>query len=342
MNDQQNYVDNDTLSEVVYIEELNIDYTFEIINQNKIKFGDSLGVSFLLSDTIKLDSIDLFINEKRQTGFTSDFEYKIATNNLNVGMQTIRLEIYAEGKYKEVEKSFVLYSDIVPKNKTYKVKNSYKHDPEAYTQGLFYHDGILYESTGLETRSSLRKVNVETGEVINSIIIPNNFFGEGITIFNDVVYQITWQDHVAFSINKDNLGIISEFSYSTEGWGITNDDTYLYMSDGSNNIQIIDPGTFSVVDIIQVYDNENRMMYLNELEMINGLIYANVYTADFIVVIDPATGKVLEKIDLSGILPNALITPQTDVLNGIAYDAENDRIFITGKNWPRLFEVEFK
>ncbi|MBN2663553.1 MAG: glutaminyl-peptide cyclotransferase [Bacteroidales bacterium] len=332
----------DTNTQTVNHQALNFNFSFEFINQKQYKCGDSVSISFDITDTIKIDTIVLFVNDILEKKFTNNFDYTFNTENFRVGVQKIKIIVYSDDKQKTIDKTVTLFSDITPKNVGYKVINSYNHDPEAYTQGLFYHEGTLYESTGLETRSSLRKTKVETGEILNSIIIPNNFFGEGIALFNNKIYQITWQDHVAYVLDKETLSIIAEFNYSTEGWGITNDDTHLYMSDGTNNIYIIEPTNFSIVDKIQVFDNEKKIMYLNELEMINGLIYANVYTTDFIVVIDPATGKVLEKINLSGILPNSLKTPSTDVLNGIAYDKQNERIFITGKNWARLFEVEFK
>lgn len=332
----------DINAQTVSHQTLNFNFSFEFINQKQYKCGDSVSISFDITDTIKTDTIILFLNDNLEKRFTNNFNYTFNTENLRVGIQKIKIIVYSDGAQKTIDKTFTLYSDITPKDIGYKVINSYHHDPEAYTQGLFYHEGILYESTGLETRSSLRKVKIETGEILNSIIIPNNFFGEGITLFNNKIFLITWQDHVAYVFDKETLNNIAEFNYNTEGWGITNDDVYLYMSDGTNNIYVIEPTNFTVIDKIQVYDNEKRIMYLNELEMINGLIYANIYTTDFIVVIDPANGKVLEKINLAGILPNSLKTPSTDVLNGIAYDKENERIFVTGKNWARLFEVEFK
>ncbi len=322
-------------------EPLSFQYTFEFNNQTKLFCGDSVPISFSITDSVKIDSILLFINDKRVKKFTENFVYNINSSDLKTGIQIVKIKVFSNEKQKNIEKNFTLYSDIVPENKTYKVIKTYNHDKNAYTQGLYYDkDNIMYEATGLETKSSVRKVNFETGEVLNSMVTPNNVFGEGITVFNDKIYQITWQDHIAYVFNKDDFSLQTEFNYSTEGWGLTNDDTYLYMSDGTNNIYKIDPNTFSFVDKIQVYDNKSRIMYLNELEMINGKIYANVYMSDYIVVIDVKTGKVLEKIDLSGILDNSLRTQQTDVLNGIAYDKENNRIFVTGKNWPRLFQIE--
>ncbi len=331
---------NSNISENHNIYKVNGD--LKIVNSQNLKCGDFLTVDFALDDTAKIDSVIIFVNDKKisdtsATKFTMDID----TKNFKVGVNLLKIRVLYLGQYTDFNKNFILLSDIKPLQKTYKVIKEYPHDENAYTQGLCYENGILYEATGLETKSTLRKEKLETAEVIYSITIPNNVFGEGITLFNDEIVQITWRDHIGYVYDKNDFQIISEFHYNTEGWGLTTDGEKLFMSDGTNNIYILDPATFSVIDKIQVYNDKGKINYLNELEYINGKIYANVYTQDFIVVIDPATGKVLEHIDLSGILPDVLKTEKTDVLNGIAYDKVNDRIFVTGKNWKKLYEVKF-
>ena len=321
---------------------LNINAEIKILNSKQLKCGDFLTIEFSIIDSTKIDSIIIFSNNKKILDTSAlNFSFDINTKNFKTGTNQISATIYKSNSYKQIKKQYILFSDIKPVEKTYKVIKEYPHDENAYTQGLCYEDGILYEATGLETKSTLRKEKLETAEVIYSITIPNNVFGEGITLFNNEIVQITWRDHVGYVYNKDDFQIISEFHYNTEGWGLTTDGEKLFMSDGTNNIYILDPATFSVIDKIQVYDNKVKINLLNELEYINGIIYANVYTKDFIVGIDPKTGKVLEHIDMNGILPDALRDRKTDVLNGIAYDKINDRISVTGKNWKKLYEVKF-
>ncbi len=320
---------------------LNLDAKLILDMPQKAKCGDIVKYSLKTKQAISPDSIVLLLDNKRYSIIKKlNHENELNTKNMNVGTHSISAIVYLKDKNKIFSNKFVLLSDIVPQAQTYKVEKIYHHDPHAYTQGLCINNGILYESTGLKSESTLRRVDLKTGKVEYSITIPNNFFGEGITVFGNNVYQITWQNHTGFIYEKNNFQKIGQFSYSTEGWGLTNNNKYLFMSDGTNRIFVLDPTTLSVVREIQVYDNKGPIYYLNELEYINGVIYANVYTKDFIVTIDPKTGKVLTKIDFSNILSAGLKTPQTDVLNGIAYDKETKKIYVTGKNWPELFEVK--
>ncbi|MBM3156294.1 MAG: glutaminyl-peptide cyclotransferase [Chloroflexi bacterium] len=223
---------------------------------------------------------------------------------------------------------------------TYEVVNSYPHDPEAFTQGLVYEDGVLYEGTGLYGRSSLRKVELETGEVLQKLDLAAQYFGEGIAIWGDEIVQLTWQSHVGFVYSKDGFELLREFSYPTEGWGITHDGKRLIVSDGTSTLHFLEPETFVETGSVQVFDGSGPVVRLNELEYINGEIYANIWQTNRIVRIDPDTGRVIGSIDLTGLLNAADLSQPVDVLNGIAYDDENDRLFVTGKLWPRLFEIE--
>ncbi len=223
---------------------------------------------------------------------------------------------------------------------TYEIVYAYPHDREAFTQGLVFKDDVLYEGTGLRGLSSLRKTALETGEILQMHQLPNKFFGEGITVIGDKIFQLTWQSKTGFVYNRETFQQLGEFTYPTEGWGLTHDGNHLIMSDGSSTIHFIDPVSFEEIASIQVFDDNGPVNRLNELEYIKGKIYANVWQTDRIVIINPQTGKVTGWIDLKGLLnPDELIQP-VDVLNGIAYDATTDQLFVTGKLWPKLFEID--
>lgn len=226
---------------------------------------------------------------------------------------------------------------------TFKIINSFPHDPDAFTQGLVFEDGVLYESTGLNGSSTLRKVELETGNVINIKTLPFRFFGEGIAILNDRIIQLTLKSHLGFVFDKDSFNLTGTVRYITEGWGLTHDGTRLIMSDGTSVLYFRDPESFRVLLKIDVRDNNGSVVNLNELEYINGEIFANVWQTDRIVRIDPETGRVIGWIDLEGLLDeDGEHTEPVNVLNGIAYDEEDDRLFVTGKLWPKLFEIELE
>jgi glutamine cyclotransferase len=223
---------------------------------------------------------------------------------------------------------------------TYQVVNAYPHDQNAFTQGLVFEDGVLYEGTGRQGYSTLRRVDLESGDVLQIHKLPDQVWGEGITIFGERIIQLTWQSGVGLVYDKDSFELLQEFSYPTEGWGITHDGERLIMSDGSSTLRFLDPETFEEIGRIEVCDEDGPVTRLNELEYVQGDIYANVWNTDRIARIAPDTGKVMGWIELAGILSPEDRTEPVDVLNGIAYDAENDRLFVTGKLWPRLFEIE--
>lgn len=226
-----------------------------------------------------------------------------------------------------------------PKQYTYNVVKSYPHDLNAYTQGLFFHKSALYESTGEYGYSSLRKVDLNTGKVLLSINIPRQYFGEGACVFGNKIYVLTWQEHTCFVYDLHTFKQTGAFQYRSEGWGLTTDGAQLIMSDGTDILSFRDPATFAEQRRITVRQGNRPVYYLNELEYINGEIWANVYTANHIVRIDPKDGKVTGIIDLTNILPRNLRTAHTNVLNGIAYDEKSKRLVVTGKNWPKLYEI---
>ena len=222
----------------------------------------------------------------------------------------------------------------------YKIVNRYPHDTHAFTQGLAFHDGFLYEGTGLQGQSSLRKVELESGDVLKILRLPNHIFGEGITINRNRIIQLTWSSKVGFVYDRNSFALLNKFSYTTEGWGITSDGERLMMSDGSAMITFLDLENFTEIGKIQVCDDNGPVGKLNELEYIKGEIYANVWKTERIARIAPDTGKVTGWIDLEGILLQEGPIKPVDVLNGIAYDAEKDRLFVTGKLWPKVYEIE--
>lgn len=223
----------------------------------------------------------------------------------------------------------------------YQVVHAYSHDPKAFTQGLIYVDGHLYESTGLSGRSSLRMVDLETGQVLQKHDVAYEFFGEGLTDWGSTLIQLTWTSHKAFVYDRFSFSLLRTLKYDGEGWGLTHDDAHLIMSDGTPYLRFLDPRTFRVVRRLRVVDeNGHAVENMNELEYIHGEIYANIWQTDDIVRISPGSGKVVGRIDLDGIIDKSQLSESGAVLNGIAYDAAGDRLFVTGKLWPKLFEIK--
>jgi glutamine cyclotransferase len=229
---------------------------------------------------------------------------------------------------------------------TYQVVHTYAHDPRAFTQGLLFHDGKLLESTGLYGPSSLREVDLATGSVLRQLSVPPRYFAEGLALLDGKLYQLTWKEGTAFvyDLNADPKSFrkAGEFSYSGEGWGLATDGHWLIMSDGTSSIRFLNPATFAVDHSIQVLKDGAPQDRLNELEYVKGEIFANIWQTDWVARIDPASGRVAGMVDFSYLLPAADRTTTTDVLNGIAYDPAGDRLFVTGKNWPKLFEVRLR
>lgn len=316
-----------------------------------VKFAEpSNGKLFKLGEDIKLvlklqdekiipDSVIIFCNSSK-LGRLVGLEYTLKTNELSLGTQTFRATAYKDGLHQTASVSIKLKSNIKPKQYTYRVIKTYPHDPDAYTQGLFYKDGFLYEGTGQKGASTVRKVELETGKVLQSINIEDKHFGEGITLFNDKIYQLTWTSQIGFVYDFSTFKQIRSFSYSTQGWGLTNDDKELIMSDGSNIIHFMEPDNFAELHRIEVYNDKEAVEELNELELINGDIFANVYQTDLVVIIDPKTGGVKGVIDFKGLLKSSDRTGSEDVLNGVAWDEAGKRLFVTGKLWPKLYQVQ--
>jgi glutamine cyclotransferase len=222
----------------------------------------------------------------------------------------------------------------------YKIIHIYPHDRNAFTQGLEYRGGFLYEGTGLNGKSSLRKVDLQSGKVLQEIRLDSKYFGEGITLLDRQIIELTWQSHRGFVYDRNTFQLTRNFEYSGEGWGLANDGRQIYMSDGTAQIRIWNASTLQETRRITVRDLQAPIESLNELEYVNGEIYANVWQTDRIARIDPADGHVTGWIDLSGLLAGADLADGADILNGIAYDSQGDRLFVTGKLWPKLFEIQ--
>jgi len=224
---------------------------------------------------------------------------------------------------------------------SYKIAAVYPHDPSAFTQGLVYHNGFIYEGTGLYGASSLRQVRLNDGVVTKGLLLPDNYFGEGIAIVDDRIYQLTWQENTGFVYDLNSFALLDRFTYPTEGWGLTYDGEYLIMSDGSSVLTYLDPQDYSRVKQIAVTSLAGPVEHLNELEYIDGVIFANIWLEDLVVMIDPENGEVLGWIDFSELRTHLNVDPnRIDVLNGIAYIPETDQLVITGKLWPAVFAVE--
>ena len=223
---------------------------------------------------------------------------------------------------------------------TFKILKTFPHDPNAFTQGLTYWNGFLYEGTGLRGRSSIRKIRLKNGDVLQRTDLPPEFFGEGITILNNKIIQLSWQEHTGFVYDVKDFRLLNRFSYTGEGWGLTDDGHDLYMSDGTDEIRVLDGTSFSEKRRIKVHDGGERINQLNELEFVEGELFANIWQTDRIARISPKTGKVTGWIELKGLLSPMYKLESSAVLNGIAYDKKGKRLFVTGKLWPSIFEIK--
>jgi len=308
-----------------------------------VTIGDNINIDIQLKSTeLVIDSLvfeDNYSKEKRNPQ-QLDFIWK--TKGFKTGNNQLRITAYSKGNSIETYYLKLRFkSDIIPENYECVILKTYPHDVKAYTQGLIYENGIMYEGTGQYNESVLRKTDFETGKILAELSLPAQYFGEGITSFGDKIIQLTWESNLGFVYDKNSFKLLTTLEYSTQGWGLTNDGKRLIMSDGSSTIYFLDPEYFTQSGNIEVYDNNGPVKKLNELEYVNGLVYANVYQTEEIIVFDPETGKVLKRIDCKKIVPEGFQGEDDNVLNGIAYDSKSDIFYITGKRWPKLFEVKF-
>ena len=301
---------------------------------DKILIDDKISINIISTNNNIIDSIEYYLNDKLVSNEVKLVDYKVGENN-------VAAKIFSNNEIISINKKFDIYSNIEPEIMTYKVITEYKHDKNAYTQGLEFYNNQLYESTGLNGKSTLRKSDYKSGEILNIVKLDYEYFGEGLTIINDKIYQLTWKNNIGFIYDLD-FNKIGNFDYgkSKEGWGLCNDGSFIYKSDGTNKIWILDPETLEEIRFIEVLTNRSKIKNINELEYIDGKIYANTYqfNRDVVIVINPLNGAVEKVIDFSGIRDRVTQKPDLDVMNGIAYF--DGKIFVTGKNWDKLFEVE--
>ena len=300
-------------------------------------------------ENAKTDSIIYFIDADK-VGSKTDFSVLEHTwSSQKLGYVNLKAVIYADGKTEEVTTRIEMVSDIKPKLLTYKIVNTYAHDIKAYTQGLEFYRDTLYESTGngagngtgLRGVSSLRKTDYKTGKVFKQVDLENQMFGEGMTVLNNKVYQLTYTEQTAFVYDADTFKRLKSFTYprKMQGWGLTSNGKNLYQSDGSERIWILDPETFKDIDFINIYIGADKVKNVNELEWVNGKIYANVYLRDAVAIINPETGAVEAILDLKDLKSKVKQHPDLDVLNGVAYNPKTKTFFVTGKNWDKMFEI---
>ncbi|MBR5644651.1 MAG: glutaminyl-peptide cyclotransferase [Salinivirgaceae bacterium] len=304
--------------------------------------GQTIGLKITAPGNAVPDSAVAIIDGHKFQFGAGSAQTDIETTGLTVGQKIVTVKAWLSGgQVAEGRARFSIKSDIEPERLTYKVIKQLPHNSHYYTQGLEFDGGTLYEGTGIEGQSAIYKIDFERQTILTNTNLPNNYFGEGVTIMGEKLYQLTWRTCIGFIYNKQTLNKLGEFHYSTEGWGLTNDGKWLIMSDGTETIHFIDTATMQEHHRIEVCDTEGPVTELNELEFVNGLIYANIYCTDNIVAIDPATGKVLKIIDMRNLLDKSKLTQRVDVLNGIAYQPSTNRWFVTGKLWPAMFQVEF-
>ncbi|MFC2114984.1 glutaminyl-peptide cyclotransferase [Bacteroidota bacterium] len=299
-----------------------------------------------ISDTLpEIDSVVFYCDGTRLHACIGEpYEYSYASGDLKVGTRPLRITTwYADGRKEYHNLNIVLMSDIIPGNLPYRIENTWPHDAGAYTQGLVYEDGYLYEGTGQWRESSLRKTEIRTGDAVRMRNLPDDVFGEGITILDNKIYQLTYKSQVGFVYEKESFNRIQKVYYQNkEGWGLTHDGHNLIMSDGTHRIYYMDPEYFTELKQIEVYNDKGPMSRLNELEYIDGRIFANIYGEEKIVIIDPESGRVTGILNMKGILPEGDRHSRIDVFNGIAWNPEQRVLYVTGKYWPKLFEISLQ
>lgn len=310
-------------------------------------FGEEIQIGFENKDRFPVDSSVIYMDGHEIAKLGKDSShYTFRIPDRKVGNTTIKVVAWhPENKRGVASVTIRVKPAEAPKQLDYEVVKVYPHDPKAYTQGLIYQDGYMYEGTGQYGESSIRKIDMKNGNILSVLSIDSQLFGEGITIYKDKIYQITWRSRKGFIYDLKTFTLESTFQYNSEGWGITTAGDHLIMSDGSNKLYHIAPSTFNIIKEVEVYDHNGEVTQLNELEYIDGLVWANVWLTDRIVVIDPETGVVKAELNMPNLLSaadKALTDDKDDVLNGIAWNPEKQTFYVTGKRWPKMFEIKVK
>jgi len=314
-----------------------VKYNLELQAPRMIKVSKSLSFDVVEKNKNPIDSIQYFINGNKVSSSKG-----LDISNYKLGKQALSATVYYEGKRKILNNTIYFLAADAPVIYTYNILNEYPHDPKAFTQGFEYYDGNFYESTGERGSSSLRKVALETGEVLQKIDLDKKYFAEGLTIMNGKIYQLTWQQKIGFVYDLEKFKLEKTFDYeqSKEGWGLTNDGEKLIKTDGTERMWFLNAETQKEISYIETYTNKRKAEKLNELEYVNGRIYANIWQQNSILIVNPENGAIEGIANLKGLQEKAEQKGNDNVLNGIAYDKMNDRLFVTGKRWSKVFEIE--
>jgi len=305
--------------------------------------ADNFKVSIVNKKNTTIDSLEYFFDSRRITSSNTNTDLTIHLKNEKLGNRSLKIKIYSGTSVYEISKKITVLSSIKPKLYTYSILEEYPHDINAYTQGLEFKNDTLYESTGQYKNSSLRKTNYKTGEVYKKISLDDAYFGEGLTILNEKIYQLTWRERTGFIYDLKTLRKTGSFVYgrSSEGWGLCHDGESIYKSDGTQRIWRLNANTLNEEGFIEIYTNSSKIKSVNELEWVNGKIFANIYLRDAIAIVDPKNGAVEGVIDLTSLKNKVSVSnPKDEVLNGIAYNGEENTLFVTGKNWNKLFKIK--
>ena len=305
--------------------------------------ADNFKVSVVNKKSTTIDSLEYFFDSRKITSLNTNSDLTIDLKNEKLGNRSLEIKIYSGTTVYEISKKITVLSSITPKLYTYRILEEYPHDTHAYTQGLEFKNDTLYESTGQYKNSSLRKTNYKTGEIYTKISLDDAYFGEGLTILNEKIYQLTWREKTGFIYDLNTLRKTGSFVYgrSIEGWGLCQDGKSIYKSDGTQRIWRLNANTLNEEGFIEIYTNSSRIKSVNELEWVNGKIYANIYLKDAIAIVDPKNGAVEGVIDLTSLKNKVSVrNPKDEVLNGIAYNGEENTLYVTGKNWNKLFKIK--
>ena len=309
-----------------------------------VNLGDTLSLEVKLNG--QADSVVYFADGLKIKKAADEKAVNITTRELSLGMKAITAKVYrGKNEPEEISTNIVVKSTLVPQKYTFKVEQVFKHDTSSYTQGLEFHNGYLYESDGLLGESSIRKVEIATGKVLQMTKVRDEVFAEGITIVGDKIFMLTYQNNINQEYDLNSLNLLREFpsQYQREGWGLCNDGKVIYSTDGTNSIYILNKDTYMQENSIEVYDQNGPVLELNEMEFIDGRIFANIYNSNRIVMINPLNGQVTGEVDLSELYPDKSRKMKDFdgfVLNGIAWDSKGKRLFVTGKKWDKLFQIK--
>lgn len=302
-----------------------------------IQVNKALNLSVKEKNGQPIDSVQYFLN-----GLPLSSPENIDIKNNKLGVQAISAKVFYDGKEKQINNTIYFLASKAPVIFKYEIINEFPHDEKAFTQGFEYHNGFLYESTGQYGQSSLRKVELETGKVLKKLDLDTKYFAEGLTIYNDKVYQLTWQNNKGFIYDLETFKLENTFDYqqSKEGWGLSHNNQNLIKTDGTERIWFLNMDSLQEENFIEAYTNKRKAERLNELEFVQGKIYANIWQQNAILIIDPVNGAIEGIVNLKGLQSKAGQSGEDNVLNGIAYDEEKNRLFVTGKNWNKVFEIK--